>query len=129
MLKSLTPNLMVDDVTETIEFYEQLGFSTAATVPNETNDGLQFAILVKDSVTLMAQEKNNFAKEYPAMNMKDFKPSVSLYIQVDDLYSLYEELAIKKLIYSDLKTTFYGAKEFAILDNSGYVLTFTEATN
>lgn len=48
MIKSLTPNLMVEDVLETVKFYEEnLGFITLASVPSE-NHGLQFAILSKD---------------------------------------------------------------------------------
>ncbi|MGM0123774.1 hypothetical protein IGI37_001148 [Enterococcus sp. AZ194] len=126
MLKSITPNLMVENVTETMAFYEQkLGFTTVASVPNEAG-GLQFAILVKEGLTLMFQEKENFINEYPALMTDKVKPSISLYIKTDDFEALYQELQTTHTIYTEKHTTFYGSKEFAILDNTGYVLTFSE---
>jgi uncharacterized glyoxalase superfamily protein PhnB len=53
-------------------------------------------------------------------------PSVTLYIAVDNFDELYQELKGRREILCDMHTTFYGSKEFAIADNSGYVLTFTE---
>ncbi|MBV7390684.1 VOC family protein [Enterococcus alishanensis] len=126
MMKSMSPNLMVESVEETISFYEEkLGFIMVASVPSEQG-GLQFGILVKDDLTLMVQEKNNFISEYPALETDKVKPSISLYIQTDDLDSLYDNLKAVHTINTEMHTTFYGTKEFAILDNSGYVLTFTE---
>lgn len=127
MLKSISPNLMVENIESTIKFYEDtLHFSTVATVPSK-NGGLQFAILVKDNCNLMVQERKNFIEEYPALNTDKVQPSISLYIQTDDLEALYQDVKAKVSVYCEMHTTFYGSKEFAILDNNGYVLTFTEA--
>lgn len=126
MLKSMVPNLMVADVKESVDFYqEKIGFVMVASVPKE--DGLQFAILHKDGVNLMLQEKNNFIEEYPVLQREEVQPSISLYIQVDDLQEEYRRFQAVHEIYLELHQTFYGSQEFAILDNSGYVLTFTEA--
>ena len=46
---------------------------------------------------------------------------------VDNFEALYEEPKVKCGILCDVHTTFYGAKEFAIADMDGYVLTFTES--
>ncbi|WP_100065421.1 VOC family protein [Miniphocaeibacter massiliensis] len=129
MFKSMVPNLMVENVNETIDFYKNiLSFSVVTSVPNDSG-GLQFAILTKDDFSLMIQEKSNFIKEYPSLTMDKVKPSISLYIQVDNLKILYEELKLQYLILVDVHTTFYGSKEFAIEDNNGYILTFTEYIN
>lgn len=125
MIKGITANLMVKNVEETIKFYEGLSFATVASVPAEAG-GLQFAILNRDGFNLMIQEKNNFIAEYPALAAEKFQASISLYIEVDDLAAWYAVLEAKLPIYTALHETFYGAKEFAILDNNGYVLTFTE---
>jgi uncharacterized glyoxalase superfamily protein PhnB len=125
MYKSLTPNLMVENVAETIAFYEKLGFAATATVPKE-GGALQFAILVKDNLMLMFQDRESLIGEYPILNTAKTQPSISLYIVVDDVKVYYEKM--KKIfdLQSELHKTFYGAEEFAIKDNNGYVLTFTE---
>jgi len=126
MYKSITTNLMVENVNESVAFYRDiLGFSVLTSVPSE-NGGLQFAILSKDGLNLMMQEKNNLIKEYPILSTSKVQPSVTLYIAVDDFGGLYEELKAKCNILSDMHETFYGTKEFAIADNNGYVLTITE---
>ena len=126
MLKSITPNLMVENVEETVEFYEtNLGFSKVNSVQN-IEGGLQFAIIAKDNLLIMFQEKNNFILEYPVLNTQVVHPSISLYIETQDLHKIYEHLKEKVEIYHDIHTTFYGKNEFAIIDNNGYILTFTE---
>lgn len=128
MFKSMTPNLMVGDVQATIDFYKNiLGFSVVASVPNEKTR-LQFAILVKDEFNLMIQERSNFIEEYPSLKVSKVQPSISLYIQVNNFESFYNELKSHYPIISDIHSTFYGSKEFAIEDNNGYVLTFTESS-
>ena len=126
MYTNMTTNLMVENVDKAIAFYQDiLGFSVVASVPGK-HDGLQFAILSKDKLTLMLQEKRNFIEEYPVLDTDKVHPSISLYITVDNFDALYEEIKGKHPINTELHTTFYGAKEFAITDADGYVLTFTE---
>ncbi|MDR1013616.1 MAG: VOC family protein [Coriobacteriales bacterium] len=127
MYKSMTANLMVESVDDSVEFYRNiLGFSVVTSVPNE-NGELQFAFLSKDGLMLMMQEKGNLTEEYPILSTDTLHPSVTLYIAVDNLDGLYCELKERHGILCDVHTTFYGSKEFAVADNSGYVLTFTEA--
>jgi uncharacterized glyoxalase superfamily protein PhnB len=126
MYKSMTANLMVESVDDSVAFYQNIvGFSVVASVP-DGNGKLQFAILSKDNFMLMMQEKGNLTKEYPILNTDTVHPSVTLYIMVDNFDELYHELKNCHEILCDVHTTFYGSKEFAIADNSGYVLTFTE---
>jgi uncharacterized glyoxalase superfamily protein PhnB len=126
MYANMTTNLMVENVDESVAFYrDTLGFSVVASVPGESG-ALQFAIMAKDTVMLMLQEKTNLGKEYPLLATDKVQPSVTLYIKVDNFVELYEELKDGYEILCDVHTTFYGSKEFAIVDNSGYVLTFTE---
>ena len=122
----MTTNLMVESVDKTIAFYKEiLGFSLVVSVPGK-NDAFQFAILSKDKLMLMVQEKSNFIEEYPVLDTLKIRPSVSLYIAVDDFDALYEEIKSKHPINTELHTSFYGAREFAITDIDGYVLTFAE---
>ena len=126
MYTNMTTNLMVQSVDKAIAFYKDiLDFSVIASVPGRIEE-LQFAILSKDKLMLMLQEKNNFIEEYPVLKTSMVQPSVSLYIMVDNFDALYEKLKSKYSINTELHTTFYGAREFAITDIDGYVLTFTE---
>ncbi|MDL2300619.1 VOC family protein [Clostridiaceae bacterium OttesenSCG-928-D20] len=126
MYKSMETNLMVESVDKSIAFYKDvLGFSEVLSVPGKNNE-LQFAILSKDGLVLMVQEKNNLIEEYPVLDTPRVQPSVSLYIAVDNLDALYDDLKAKYSINTQLHTSFYGAREFAITDVDGYVLTFTE---
>lgn len=126
MYKSMTTNLMVENVDESVAFYRDiLGFSVINSVPKDSGD-LQFAIISRDNLMLMLQEKGNLIEEYPILNTSKVHPSVTLYIMVGNFDDLYKEIRSKHEILCDIHNTFYGAKEFAIADNSGYVLTFTE---
>lgn len=126
MYTNMTTNLMVESVDIAIAFYKEvLGFSVVASVPGK-NDEFQFAILSKDKLMLMVQEKSNFIEEYPILDTLKVRPSVSLYIAVDNFDVLYEEIKSKHPINTELHKSFYGAREFAITDVDGYVLTFTE---
>ena len=126
MYKSITVNLMVENVDETAEFYRRvLGFSILTSVPKK-DGGLQFAILGKDSLSVMIQDREKLIGEYPVLSTPKVQPSVTLYITIDNFTGFYEELKGKCDIISEPHMTFYGASEFAIKDNNGYVLTFAE---
>jgi uncharacterized glyoxalase superfamily protein PhnB len=130
MYKNITPNLMVENVEETIAFYGRLGFAATATVPKEgapsNGGGLQFAILVRDNLMLMFQDRESLIGEYPILNTEKTQPSITLYVVVDDVQKYYDDMKSKYNLQAELHKTFYGANEFAIKDNNGYILTFTE---
>lgn len=128
MYTNMTTNLMVESVDESIMFYRDvLGFSVVESVPNERG-GIQFAILTKDAQNLMLQERISFIAECPSLDTPKVYPSVSLYITIDNFEELYSDIKKKAKILSNVHTTFYGAKEFAVADNNGYVLSFAEAS-
>lgn len=77
-------------------------------------------------ILLKLQEKDNLIEEYPVLATPEVHPSVSLYIVVDNLDAVYEDIREKYQINTELHTSFYGAREFAVTDVDGYVLTFTE---
>lgn len=126
MLKSITANLMVENVEKTIKFYEEvLGFSVIESVPSEEGT-LQFSIVYKDEAIIMFQEKENFIKEYPILDTESVKPSISLFITVDNLDEIYSDISSKTELLIDKHKTPYGMHEFAIADNNGYVITIAE---
>ncbi|MCQ6961337.1 VOC family protein [Mucilaginibacter aquariorum] len=123
-MESLSPNFFVKDINATINFYKLLGFTTIATVP-ETGDNLVWAMMMKGNVTVMFQTFESLADELPNISRTD-GGSLLLYIKLSGIRAFFEEVKDKVTILKGLEKTFYGATEFAILDNNNYVLTFAE---
>ena len=120
-----TPNLMVKNVKETIDFYTQfLGFEVIASVP-ETGD-LVFAIVRSGNVMFMFQEENSLKEEYPQLAKFPQGGGLTFYTHVSDIHSLYEKLNGRVTIAKDLHQTFYGSTDFAIEDCNGYIITFSQ---
>ena len=125
MYETITTNIMVKNVKDTIKFYEEnLGFQKVLTVPEE-GESLDFAILNKDKISIMLQEQNNLLDEYPTLKTQEIIPTFTLFITVDDVAKAYQDLQNKVKIAKELHKTFYGKDEFAIFDNNGNVLTIS----
>ena len=124
-LNSLTPNLMVKNVNETLDFYiDILGFKLLQTVPEQGN--FDWGFVQKDSVMIMFQKDDSIREEYP--ELKNYKEggALTLYIKVDELPEWYEQIKDKTNVIKPMNKTFYGANEFAIQDPNGFILTFSD---
>lgn len=125
MYETITTNIMVKNVKETIKFYEEsLGFKKILSVP-EDGEVLNFAIISKDNISIMLQEQKNLLEEYPTLKGDEIIPTFTLFITVKDVTGIYEELNNKIQIAKKLHKTFYGKDEFAVFDNNGNVLTIS----
>ena len=128
-LNTLTPNLMVNNVEETIEYYTDiLGFTLLRTVPEkETPD---WAMVKRNDVVIMFQSVKSLTNEMPRLQGEKPGGGLTFYIKVDRITELHEELYHNEVeIISDLESTFYNTIEFSIVDMNGYLLTFSEETN
>lgn len=125
-LNSLTPNLMVNDVEQTIEYYTDiLGFTVLMTVP-ETGK-LDWAMVKRNDVVIMFQTKKSLSSELPRLAGEKPGGGLTFYIKVDRITELHEELFNNEVeIISELESTFYNTIEFSVVDLNGYVLTFSE---
>ena len=125
MLETITANIMVKNVKETIEFYEEkLGFTKVLSVPEE-GETLVFAILNKDEISIMFQEQKSLIGEYPTLKTDEIVPTFTLFLTVNDVVAVYNALKGKVEIAKELHKTFYGKDEFAIFDNNGNILTIS----
>ena len=123
-MESLTPNIFVKDMDETIAFYKKVGFNVVMTVP-ETGTDLVWAMMVNGSVSIMFQTFVSLADELPEISREN-GGSLLLYIKLKKIREFFEEIKEKVSILKPLEKTFYGATEFSITDNNNYVLTFAE---
>jgi len=138
MYKKLTTNMMVEDVSRTVDFYsEVLGFEFVMGVPENSQEvvttrqkgqALGFAIMKCGNIEMMFQAKWSLTEEIPELSGMDIGGSLTFYIEVQDIKGLYAKLKDKVTIVKDMRTTFYGKQEFYIRDCNGYILTFAGGT-
>ena len=122
-MESLTPNIFVRDMNATIAFYKQLGFETIMTVPEKGD--YDWAMMRKGEVTFMFQTFKNLGEALPEINRKD-GGSLLFYIRLKGIRAFHDKIKDKAKVIVELNKTFYGATEFSVIDNNGYVLTFAE---
>lgn len=122
-MQSLSPNIFVSDINATIEFYQKLGFQLMESVP-ETGSYV-WVMMANSAVTMMFQTYESLGAELPEVHRKD-GGSLILYFQRKNIRKFFEDIKLRVTVLKPLEKTFYGATEFSILDNNGYVLTFAE---
>lgn len=123
-MESLSPNIFVYNMQETINFYKSIGFQLVMTVP-ETGDVFLWAMLMNGNVTFMFQTFESLAEELPVISRQN-GASQLLYIKLKEIREYFKLIKDKVTVLKGLEKTFYGATEFSILDNNNYVLTFAE---
>jgi uncharacterized glyoxalase superfamily protein PhnB len=136
MNTTLTPNLMSENVNESVLFYrDRLGFHFLAGVRAEdqamaetfaTDAPLQWAMLGRDDARVMFQLRSSMAREYAPAGSMTLGASVTLYLEVEDLDGLLGGLGKGVETLLPDHTTFYGMREMWIRDNNGYILTLAE---
>lgn len=122
-MESLSPNIFVKDINKTIDFYKQIGFNVVATVPDQGD--LVWAMMSCGKVTFMFQTFESLGDELPVISRQN-GGSLLLYIQTTEIRKFFEQIQGKVNVVKGLEKTFYGATEFSIEDNNGYLLTFAE---
>jgi len=123
-METISPNIFVRDIIATIEFYKILGFNVTMSVPPDGGDYV-WVMMNNGSVTMMFQSFESLGDDLSDISRTD-GGSLLLYINLKNINDFYEHLKDKVTIVAGLEKTFYGATEFSIRDNNGYVLTFAE---
>ncbi len=122
-MDSLTPNIFVHNIEETIKFYETIGFKVGMSVPKEGD--FVWVMMTCGKVSFMFQTFESLGSELPEISRQN-GGSLLLYIQIKEIRPFYERIKDKVKVIKGLEKTFYGAPEFSIMDNNNYVLTFAE---
>ncbi|MBU1370403.1 MAG: VOC family protein [Bacteroidetes bacterium] len=122
-MDSLSPNIFVNDIDETINFYKTIGFKVAMAVPEEGD--FVWVMMTCGKVSFMFQTFESLGSELPEISRQN-GGSLLLYIQIKEIRQFHDKIKDKVKIIKGLEKTFYGATEFSILDNNGYLLTFAE---
>ena len=122
-MDSISPNIFVKDINKTIKFYQSIGFETVMTVPEEGD--FVWVMMSCGNVSFMFQTFDSLGSELPSISRED-GGSLLLYIQTKEVRGFHDEIKDKVNVIKGLEKTFYGATEFSIIDNNGYILTFAE---
>jgi uncharacterized glyoxalase superfamily protein PhnB len=122
-MHKVSPNIYVNDIHETIDFYRKLGFELTTQV-GEGQD-MVFALMSCGDVTFMFQTFKSIENTLPLVSRTN-GGSLLLYIDVKGIRGFYERINRQMPVLSGLEKTFYGTTEFSIRDNNHYMLTFAE---
>jgi uncharacterized glyoxalase superfamily protein PhnB len=123
--KGLTPNLMVEDMGKTIAYYQDvLGFELLMSNPEQKP--FDWAMMRRGDVTLMFQTRKSLGDEMAAFKEMPLGGSLTFYVDVNNIKSLYGQVKDNADIIKELYDTFYGTTEFAIRDCNGYLVVFAE---
>jgi uncharacterized glyoxalase superfamily protein PhnB len=109
----LTPMLEVENMDETIDFYQTiLDFTCQSRLKNE------WALVKKDDVVIM------FSSRFYKKEFQNTYMTGSLYINTDDVDVLWLILKDKVKICYPIENFSHGMREFCIYDNNRYRIQF-----
>ena len=115
---------MVVDMQQSTDFYQKLlGFKVVVSVPDKNPF---FVILKNGPVELMLYQQQEFVKEIPKFAKTPVGGSIALYLEVENIKPLFNQLKGKVNIIQQLHETLYGTREFSLEDVNGYVLMLAE---
>lgn len=123
-MKSISPNIFVNDIQATINFYTKLGFTVSDEVITPEGEKV-FALMTNGSVIFMFQTFASIEGKHPMVSRSE-GGSLLMYICVDNIRQYYDDIKERVTLLTGLEKTFYGATEFSLCDNNNYLLTFAE---
>ena len=122
---SVTPNLLVRDIDRSTSFYRDvLGFTVKQTVPDQAP--FVFVWLERDGVPVFLNDPKAVAHDFPDAARRPAGGTATLFFVISGVDAYHAEIAPKVKLVMDLKTQFYGMREFAVEDPDGHILTFAE---
>ncbi|MEM6829158.1 MAG: VOC family protein [Bacteroidota bacterium] len=115
--------LMVVDVDQTIDFYEQvLGFELL--LSEQENGSTYWAKMRKGAFTLTFKEEGRLKNELVFLKNQPVGGSVAICLLVDDLEGYHQMVKDTCDMLDHPHITPCGSTQFSMLDNNGYILTF-----
>lgn len=123
----VTPNLIVDSVERSLQFYEQvLGFARGFQVPEQPP--FVFASVTSGTVEVFLNDKAAVAKDHPEYASRlATSMGNQLFIEMaSDIDAWWAALKDRAPVIMPIVTQWYGMREFAIADPDGYVIIFAQ---
>jgi lactoylglutathione lyase len=122
---SVTPNLLVRDIDRSTAFYRDvLGFKVKETVPAAAP--FVFVWLERDGVPVFLNDPKAVEADYGGAASRPAGGTATMFFIVTDVDGFHDAVAPHAKVVMELKTQFYGLREFAVEDPDGHILTFAE---
>ncbi|PSQ08905.1 hypothetical protein BRC93_14085 [Halobacteriales archaeon QS_5_70_15] len=127
-VRSLTPDLMVEDLEATVEWYRRVfDADVVATLPADGDEPPWWAQVMIDGAPLMFQRRDSLEGKLPNMEGVSIGGSVAFYLDVDDAAGFHDDLVSNGVeVTRELHETEFGWRQFAAADPNGYTLWFGE---
>jgi len=126
MLKKLTPNIIVEDVSKTVDFYKDTLVCFELADYESIKGKLNWALLRCGDVQIMFESRESMADSIPMLRNKNTFGAITIYIELERIKELYKMVKDKVNVVVGLHDTTYGMREFLIQDCNGLVITFAE---
>ena len=123
-MDTVSPNIFVNDLQATIEYYQKLDFQVVTSVPDESGKMI-FVLMMNGTTTFMFQTFKSIENQLHSISRNN-GGSLLLYIKMKGIRSFFEQVKERVNILTGLEKTFYGATEFSVLDPNDFMLTFAE---
>ena len=123
-METVSPNIFVNDLQATIEYYQKLDFQVVTSVPDESGKMI-FVLMMNGTATFMFQTFKSIENQLHSVSRNN-GGSLLLYIKMKGIRSFFEQVKERVNILTGLEKTFYGATEFSVLDPNDFILTFAE---
>src|ERR1700689_4909381 len=107
-MQTVSPNIYVNDMNKTIEFYETIGFKVVTMVGDR--DDPVFALMCCGDVRFMFQTFKSIENTLPVVSRIN-GGSLLLYVNMKGIRDFYEKIKDKVTVLHGLDKTFYGATE------------------
>ena len=124
-MKKLAPVIMVDAIEACLPFWERLGFTKTAEVPE--GDRLGFVILAKDGVEIMYQTHESVEKDAGGLVPRARGHGAGFFIEVSDIESVARALDGVEIVVPR-RQTFYGMDEIGVREPGGHVVVLAQPT-
>jgi uncharacterized glyoxalase superfamily protein PhnB len=122
---SVTPNLVIRDMSKSLAFYRDLlGFTITMNVPDA--EPFVFAGLERDGVPVFLNDIKATLEDHPEMARVPAGGTGTMFFVLTGVDELHDQLKSKTTIVMPLKTQFYGMREFSVKDPDGHLITFAE---
>ena len=123
----VTPNLIVQSVERSLQFYEGvLGFTRGFVVPEQPP--LVFASVTSGAVEVFFNDRAAVVKDHPELAPRlDPTMGNQLFIEMaTGIDEWWDALRNRAPVTMPIVTQWYGMREFAIADPDGYVIIFAQ---
>ena len=125
MLNSITPFFIVDNLSETLDFYQsKLGFKLLYKGGSDGQCDDYWAFVGRDQIMIMLKAITPELHPQPNHSRHEWA-SWDAYVNTSDPDALYAEFQSRQVaMHRELDNTSDGLRAFEIADNNGYVLCF-----